>query len=453
VIELRGSRRECDCEHIVDIRSGMQYVAAPLLGKQAGSQAVRQTVQALGHCETMCVQGGWGLGVSRGWLEADPVGKGTKVKGCNGRSEVLWPPSLPPSPPFENSAPSPPFSPPLDPSTCRSPPLPPHSPLSPPLPTIACAVACCLRACGVDSTFSLSLPHRVSDPASDLEGRSVQLWLQQQGFEPATSERPAAATAAAGVKPLSAGAKHALSTKQQQQQQQQQQQAEVLRGLRLLMRGVVVCDLNTTAAANQADVTAAAAAAGDVDSTTAVAEAAAAAACTSAATAGNGDPDAPPATESSQQQQQQQDDILQVQECAAADQAAATAAAGTTGTASLSALPAQCAPESTFGAAWQLPATYYTLLLPTAANTAAAGTSSRHAAAAAGRLSAGFSRGTGKGSAGGLVQEAGFSGGAVLPKGKRARVLRDGQLTLIPYGLSEAELWGKRVHGFLGAVR
>jgi hypothetical protein len=104
-------------------------------------------------------------------------------------------------------------------------------------------------------------------------------------------------------------------------------------------------------------------------------------------------------------------------------------------------LPAQLPPQGTFGAAWQLPASCYSHLLlqppeagaATAARDRGQGTSA--AAAAAGLLGAVGSSGVGgRGS-------------------KRARVLKDGVLTMIPYGQTEAELWGKRVHGFLGAVR
>lgn len=50
-----------------------------------------------------------------------------------------------------------------------------------------------------------------------------------------------------------------------------------------------------------------------------------------------------------------------------------------------------------------------------------------------------------------LSRQAPLGAGGV--KVKRARVLRDGALTVIPYGHDENQLWLQRVHTFIGAVR
>jgi hypothetical protein len=108
-------------------------------------------------------------------------------------------------------------------------------------------------------------------------------------------------------------------------------------------------------------------------------------------------------------------------------------------------LPVRLAPESTFGAAWQLPASCYSLLVP------------QHAAATATRGKGTYATASAAAAAAGQAVWSGVgvpvSGLGSPVRGKRARVLKDGQLTMIPYGQSEAELWGQRVHSFLGAVR
>jgi hypothetical protein len=118
-------------------------------------------------------------------------------------------------------------------------------------------------------------------------------------------------------------------------------------------------------------------------------------------------------------------------------------------------LPANC-----FSAAWQLPSSIYpnlpaveaTLKSSSSNNSAGIGSASVLNAAqhnTAGAAGAGRMRSSSAAAAGGNAALEG------LPpmRGKRARILKDGSLTLIPYGHDESMLWLRRVHTFIGAVR
>lgn len=95
-------------------------------------------------------------------------------------------------------------------------------------------------------------------------------------------------------------------------------------------------------------------------------------------------------------------------------------------------------PEHSYGAAWQLPRSVFAHLpavsvllaaVPTIGSTALAKKPPSTAAAAP------------------------ADAAMTVMRIKRARVLRDGELTLIPYGHDESQLWLQRVHTFIGATR
>jgi hypothetical protein len=271
----------------------------------------------------------------------------------------------------------------------------------------------------------------------------VQLWLQQEGYEPAAGLKPPSAAAAGGASSRPADRFGLGKAGRGAKQQQQQQQVAVLRGMRLLLRGVAVWDLNLPPAPVGCTAGEAVQPVGEAvqlpeggavqpearEGSQGITEAAAA-----AAAAGGGE------------YLQQTEQALVLGPKAQPDSSMAVQLSNV-----LSAvLPVRLAPESTFGAAWQLPASCYSLLQPASAAAAAAAaskgrvpSSSTAAAAAAG----GWAQGMWQGGSTPMLSS------RTVPQKKRARVLRDGELTLIPYGQSEAELWGRRVHSFLGAVR
>jgi hypothetical protein len=132
----------------------------------------------------------------------------------------------------------------------------------------------------------------------------------------------------------------------------------------------------------------------------------------------------------------------------AEDDHAAAAAAAADGVS----LPLQLGSDGCFGVAWQLAAEHYEHLpAAVAALEAAAAAAKQGLRRSASVASAGGSKkAAGAGAVGaGPADGLGFSSG----RGKRARVLREGALTMIPYEYDEASLWLKRVHTFLGAVR
>jgi hypothetical protein len=269
----------------------------------------------------------------------------------------------------------------------------------------------------------------------------VQLWLQQEGYEPAAGFKTPSAAAAGGGGSNRLPDRQGLGKAGRGFKQQQQQQVAVLRGMRLLLKGVAVWGLNLPAF--EVDNTAGEAVqlAGE-----AVQPVSGAVQSDTSNTAGEGRQATTEAAAAAAEgvQQTEQAHVLGPE-----------AASGSSNTAVQlpsvlhTVLPVHLAPESTYGAAWQLPATCYSLLQPASAAAAAAArgkASSTNAAAAA--AAGGWGHGMWAG--GGSIA---LLGSGTVPQKKRARVLRDGELTLIPYGQSEAELWGRRVHSFLGAVR
>jgi hypothetical protein len=148
---------------------------------------------------------------------------------------------------------------------------------------------------------------------------------------------------------------------------------------------------------------------------------------------------------------------------------AAAAVAGAEGGSSDSAQPAAAAaaangleaadlpvqlPSGCFSASWQLPGSVYanlpaveaTLKGSSSSSTAQKAAHQKPANAAAGNRGTGSSTAA---AAGGGV----WADGLPPMRSKRARILKDGSLTLIPYGHDENILWLQRVHSFIGAVR
>jgi hypothetical protein len=105
-------------------------------------------------------------------------------------------------------------------------------------------------------------------------------------------------------------------------------------------------------------------------------------------------------------------------------------------------------PSGCFNECWQLPCSTYPNL-PAVEAAASKGNSSSLSPSAA--LKAAQDKlNTAAGAAGSI--RIGPDGLPAM-RGKRARILKDGSLTLIPYGHDENMLWLQRVHSFIGAVR
>lgn len=163
--------------------------------------------------------------------------------------------------------------------------------------------------------------------------------------------------------------------------------------------------------------------------------------------------------------------LLQLASSSNAAGTAAAPAAAIEGTSPDSAAPAAAAasdlaaadlpvslPSGRFNACWQLPSSTYPNL---PAIEAALKGSSGNSSSLGTTPKAAQHKAAGAGAAGSRVHGSAAAGGAVWPqqdglpamRAKRARILKDGSLTLIPYGHDESMLWLQRVHSFIGAVR
>jgi hypothetical protein len=256
------------------------------------------------------------------------------------------------------------------------------------------------RHAGAGSSKKWKASCRVADPGSQSFGRPVIAWLQQNGYEQGADDKAAAAAevgpnaalaAAAAALGVEVGASggSGSSSKGKQRLRVQQQQQQQVRQMRLLLAGMPLLQLPGRICAD-----------------------------TSTAAERDTTPDDPPSG-------------------SAADVAGAAA------------LPAVL-PGGCFGASWQLPGSAYHSL-PAVEQAASKGSSnSSSAASPSAALKAAQEKLAAAGAAG--SSRVGPDGLAPM-RGKRARILKDGSLTLIPYGHDENMLWLQRVHSFIGAVR
>jgi hypothetical protein len=221
----------------------------------------------------------------------------------------------------------------------------------------------------------------------------VQLWLQQEGYEATSSGRPSAGG------PSRAGRPAGNSWSVPRQLEQQQHKGQLLRRLKLLVQGI--------APLQPALLTPI------INSRSSHSSKTQSAFQKSPGVAGVAGGDCDP-------QELSRSVLLEAQ------------------------LPLQL-PDGVYGAMWQLPGSCWQSVTATATG---AGKSSK----------GGSSRGMG-------AAAAGTPGPALPPPprpngsndgsktAKRARILRDGELTLIPYGHDESQLWLKRVATFIASVR
>lgn len=298
--------------------------------------------------------------------------------------------------------------------------------------SLACCCHCCScvmgpsafeRHAGAGSSKKWKASCRVADPESQQHGRPVVTWLQQQGYEQTAGERAAAAAgdedslAAAAAAGLTAAVRRGAGKQQQQHYVDVQQRWKLLRRLKLLLSGVPLMHLA-------------------VDS-------------------GSTDSEIQQRTGSSNST-----DTLHGASLDGSSQAAAAAAASYGGWLPSSSqsclqgtdLPLQL-PASCFSEAWQLPSSTY-FVLPAVQAALKVKSSSGTTAGSTGGKAVQQQRGAGPGGARVQGSVAAYGpGGGGGGRAKRARVLKDGALTLIPYGHDESLLWMQRVHSFIAAAR
>jgi hypothetical protein len=265
------------------------------------------------------------------------------------------------------------------------------------------------RHAGAGSSKKWKASCRVADPDSQSFGRPVIAWLQQHGYEQGTEDKAAAAEA--GLNAALAAAAAALGVdvggggsitsgskgegrKQQQLQVQQQQRQQQLRQMRLLLAGMPLLQLPESFTSCPASAAAAA-------------------------------------------------------ERGTMDDGLSTDAAAADASATPSFFPVVL-PPGCFNHSWQLLGSAYPNLPAVEAALKANSNSSSVSPSAA--LKAVQDKLNAAAGATGSSRIVGTDG---LPpmRGKRARILKDGSLTLIPYGHDENMLWLQRVHSFIGAVR
>jgi hypothetical protein len=272
---------------------------------------------------------------------------------------------------------------------------------------IFCCIARCVmgpsafeRHAGAGSSKKWKASCRVADPDSQTFGRPVIAWLQQHGYEqvekaPAAAAGAgsnaalAAAAAALGVDVGAGGSNAGKGEGRKQQQLRVQQQ----RQQQLRQMRLLLAGIPMLQLSESVMISPASAAAAT-------------------------------------------DNVLSLSATAGGDVSA------------IPALPVVL-PSGCFNESWQLPGSNYSNL--PAVEAALRDNSSSSLSPSAALKAAQDKLNTAAGAAGSSSRIG--PDGLPAMRGKRARILKDGSLTLIPYGHDENMLWLQRVHSFIGAVR